>query len=108
MSHTPTPWRVTNAIKGNSEEMLDWGIVADCDIGPKIIAECFGQIGPRSFISAKQNAELICRAVNSHDELLEAAKEVVDCMLAYSFRGDLMMDEAQNKLKEAIKKAENK
>lgn len=60
MEHTSLPWRVQNNGEG------DIFIYSEVDDSPVI--EDFAKV---------EDAELVCRAVNSHYELLEACKELV-------------------------------
>lgn len=69
--HTPTPWHVVPETLGN--------IRAENDVD---VAQVFQTQHARSAADHAErlaNAELICRAVNSHDALVEALKAVVDC-----------------------------
>lgn len=54
----------------------------------------------------QNNAELIVRAVNSHDALLEACKEAINCIIAYQNswgKKSKLMADTLNKLQQAIK-----
>lgn len=64
MTHTPTPWRIAAR---RTKDGGSWNILGPA--GAAIIARVLP--GP-----AEADAEFIVRAVNSHDELLEALKDL--------------------------------
>lgn len=105
--HTPTPWTLWEenehfVLSGKTtiaEVYSDWGYA------PKTKNE---RIAPNE--EGKANAEFIVRAVNSHEELLKAAKEAEDA-LAQSISKDGKTDWRYTKLwalRNAIAKAEGK
>ena len=67
MKHAETPWTITTEFA----EIVPFSIVKADDTGGSI-ADVFGD----SMDEAEANAKLIVRAVNSHDALVEAAREV--------------------------------
>lgn len=54
----------------------------------------------------KEDAELICKAVNNYDSLLSALKDMVYCIENESYRSESIKNQFINKSKEAIKQAE--
>lgn len=67
-THTPLPW--TEQVEGEPKRPV-YGIYNDhAEPGFKMPAECHGP-------NAQANAELIVKAVNSHDRLVEATGELV-------------------------------
>jgi hypothetical protein len=103
--HTALPWFTPGKhgsgwdsywpIKHKSEN-IDGGIF--CDVKPLHITD-------EAMEQAKANAELIVRAVNSHAELLEAAKLGAKMLLRNTLQ-DWEDTQAYRKLKSAIAKAE--
>lgn len=91
MSATPRPWRWVSVDGG-------WDGIA----GPG------GEIIARLSYNNPDNADLIVRAVNAHDDLLLAAKEaaVVIAEFAKAAGADPMKGTALPRLLAAIKKAE--
>ena len=73
LQHTPTPWR---AIGPSGAPLHDPGDYAIVDADEAIIAEAFLQVAKDTMHPAAANAAFIVKAVNSHDDLLEALKEV--------------------------------
>ena len=72
--HTPLPWTTRKARPGHDRDV---GIVAPGCAG--VIAECFEEFrakGERHPEEAEANAEYIVRACNSHEELLEALRQI--------------------------------
>ena len=63
-AHTPTPWKTHPALPMMVIAECDNGLVANCD-DPNNQSEC------------RHNAALIVRAVNSHAELVEMARELL-------------------------------
>ena len=72
--HTPVPWKVGRWVK-HGEDLLYLPIVA----GEAIIASC-NAVAPHApcVEEIEQNAHLIVRAVNCHDDLLAALKELLE------------------------------
>jgi len=87
VSHTPTPWKVTTT----NEVWMSSVCGSDGDE----IAQCF-----KFKNESEANAAFIVRAVNSHEELLEAAKSLIK----YGVVGD----EYKEQVRQAIAKAEGK
>lgn len=67
--HTPTPWRYKHSTRPDNTGGYDTAII---DIKNKIIAETFQNVDEGDSRDSKANAELIVKAVNCHDELIEA------------------------------------
>lgn len=59
IEHTPGPWRTVAAHIGNEN---DFGIAAQIDGTERIIAECYGVVGPNVLAPATANANLIATA----------------------------------------------
>jgi len=87
MAHTPTPWRVeenTDLIWGacNADDTSSYGM------GYPIVAgfASFGTwaAGRPDFNEKEANAEFIVRAVNAHDELIEALNECAEYFERFS------------------------
>jgi hypothetical protein len=73
MAHTPTPWAV-ELVAGSYKRP------AFVRAGEKIVASCGGdQLKPDqpSIAEARENAEFIAKACNSHDALVDVAEEVL-------------------------------
>lgn len=90
MKNTPTPWSYDE-----DEQEIHAHDFIDSAGDPAHICEML-----RTPEKAKANAEFICRAVNTHDELLEAAKksgQVIEKMK------EVFMDKGSGPCKEAIK-----
>lgn len=84
MSHTPIPWRITEASEKKTREI-------------------FGSNGATvAKLTALDidNAELIVRAVNSHDDLVEALENIL-----YNDLIGVVSDEEINSTWESLKKA---
>jgi len=74
--HTPTPWKATMVLvsgRGKQSIFRPWITTTDGDRG---ICEIFvsGNDGRNITSEDRANAAFIVRAVNAHDELLEAVK----------------------------------
>lgn len=70
MSHTPTPWKAFRSTDGHVYIGIgdkDGGGIADAGFG-------MWRDGPER----EANAELIVRAVNAHDELIECVKAALN------------------------------
>lgn len=65
MSHTPTPWFSGGCVVYGNDDGAGNG---------DIVADLLNQ--RRSVNEIEANAEFICRAVNCHDELLEACQQL--------------------------------
>ncbi len=106
MKHTPTPWYISTVSTGlirteDNSEVIDYKIKHSLSDYESV------QIGQIGYVfldneTSKANAEFIVRAVNTHNELLEA------CKLALEF-----MESVNNglsyralKIKKAIEQAE--
>ena len=92
MNYTPTPWKVFEG-KENEGKSTSKAIVDQTGI---VLANIWNR-GTKPAQQAKANAEFIVRAVNSHEELLEACKDALKFMDG--------TDVGRN-LEEAIAKAE--
>jgi hypothetical protein len=84
MKHTPTPW---NAEQDRVYSDGRWIASTDC-------------IGADTNTETYQNAAFIVRAVNSHDELVEALKNITN------LPNELCCPSVKNFAKEALAKAE--
>jgi len=95
MTHTQTPWRV-----GGFDENINRAIVNDTHVIALVT-----DIGSSDQFYNQQlaNAEYIVKAVNSYEELLEAAKEALDVLDSLEY-----YDEARDMLRKALAKAESK
>lgn len=94
MEHTPTPWTCHLSIIRKNDLLI-----AEALKGPNL--------------SPYFNADFIVRAVNSHDELLEAAKFMCKVYKSLADSGDAGFWKAEDQkeysdLMEAIQKAEGK
>lgn len=105
-SHTPTPWELGadgRGIMADNQKL----ILHVKNTGP----EHAGKPGHVSVRESLANAAFIVRAVNSHDELLEAAKNARNVLAALAV-GDLKQVRADSSallaLRSAIAKAEGK
>lgn len=74
-THTPLPWMPESKLTPDGADLLivsaDYIVIADCrasDGRQGHYPEC---------VEADANAELICRAVNSHQELLDGCREAL-------------------------------
>jgi hypothetical protein len=77
---TARPWKI---FSGPDNNVID---IVDCKISKEIIARTHSTfIGSHGLKEGIANAELIVKAVNSHDALLEACKD----LLAISVRSGL-------------------
>ena len=103
--HTPTPWAFCKA-KTPIEGEFAFGIYATIDGMPKIIAEAFGRVGKDIRPDAAANAAFIVRAVNAHEDLLEAA-QLYDQTYASTQTNPTAAQEARviNAMRAAIAKA---
>lgn len=103
--HTPTPWELGT---GNTREI--WGYQDDENQNDVLIASCKSN-GLIKTDEERGNAAFIVRAVNAHEELLTAAKNVRN-VLAGLVTGDLKSIKADSPallaLRNAIAKAEGK
>lgn len=106
MKHTPTPWVLGVPNIPNAEYTEHVGISGPDD--GFIFAEVFNDgLSPKGEVTA--NAKLIVRAVNSHADLLAAAKRVVDLLDSQYLRGNGdggRVNHAFSQLNSAIAKAE--
>ena len=100
--HTPTPWTFGNG------EKFPFVIRHDSDgLGSHIAyIACQEVICKEHGGTPEANAAFIVRAVNAHEELLEACKCAGDALLANE--GDPIKREALRQLREAIAKSEGK
>lgn len=96
MSHTPTPW--------NGDQFTMPETIRIASIDGKSIA------GLAQSVKNKANAEFIVRAVNSHEELLEASQGLLNALQARLMRTGCNGPEesAIKALKQAIAKAEGR
>lgn len=78
--HSKLPWDISKATRPRDGE-FDYAIVCP---NKQIIGECFGRTSKTNRPNARANAELIVRAVNSHEALVRALEgfiaETVDYM----------------------------
>jgi len=99
--HTPTPWKLGKAPDGKTT------IQATDEIGLHLFEQTFqGSI-------ANANAAFIVRAVNAHQELLDAAKEALEKLelidqINFDETGEEMPSPETEQLRQAIAKAEAK
>lgn len=72
LNHTPTPWKVTKngGISGDGEVII-------CN-DTKAVREELAQPVNNGFGRASANSAFIVRAVNSHEELLEALRVIAN------------------------------
>ena len=89
--HTPTSWKL-----GESEFHIMAGMIFVADCSPRAG-------GPMLLETGRANARLIVRAVNSHEALLEAAKDWLEYMDAKG-----MDPEQRDSVRKAIAQAEGK
>jgi hypothetical protein len=69
VKHSPLPWKLEGPSRTpRADTTGDFAIIA----GGQIIGETFRQTGPTAFQPADANAALIVRAVNAHEDLVEA------------------------------------
>ena len=105
MKHTPTPWKVVREFFciGDRDTEVYTIRPESWDVGS--IASVNESNGPQ-----KENAYFIIRAVNSHYDLLEAAKTIIENMMEFgpTCRQSYVLNTDLNKLNEAINKAEGK
>lgn len=100
--HTPTPWNYSeNSVNAWSDSCKDRGNIFSC------------QLRTGTHIPENQNeinAGFIVRAVNSHEELLEACKRVLAMLEHCGYGGSNISDEKAHEkmLKDLIAKAEGK
>lgn len=88
-NHTPTPWEVGEDV-GQAERSI---VTAEC----RDICTC-----ETGFGDAEANAEFIVRAVNAHDDLLNACREI---LRADEYTPDWHVTDAIELAKAAIAKA---
>lgn len=82
MEHTPLPWKRCSANEGKCSCGLIWSLPADCTVASAhSIKDGEGPTLEQSLL----NADFIVRAVNCHDELLEACK----AMASHGLKGKL-------------------
>ena len=80
---TQRPWKVHNARAGGGllGSINDTGIVGNVDGVPMVLGEtwveCVGPNNSKTVANARANAELIVRAVNSHDQLVAALRRAI-------------------------------
>lgn len=108
---TPGPWSVANgtdifgplggeSASGVRAEEKDAWQVADCNMGATFVA---GELRELSYAERKANAARIVQCVNSHDELVRAAKAV-----AFSNGFDAALPEKMEALRVAIAQSEGR
>lgn len=94
MKHTPTPWSINTV-----DDYASYGKPTHMEI----IHD--GKYN-KCFVFDKEDAEFIVRAVNSHEELLEAAKDMMKVI--EELKGQAGIPKQYMKLFNAIQKAESK
>jgi len=97
--HTPTPWKLSLP-DGDSR------FVASIQIGDK-------SLNDREQVLSNADAAFIVRAVNAHQELLDAAKEALEKLelidqINFDETGEEMPSPETEQLRQAIAKAEAK
>lgn len=97
-THTPTPWSVGSfgTIISGRECTTDGG---DLPTG-KLIAKV------EDWRNNQANAAFIVRAVNSHEEFLQIAKDALSLVLLASYPNEQKDSQIIKRIKEAIAKAE--
>jgi hypothetical protein len=74
--HTPTPWRASDSVGPNMQSYTQSACVTGLgEHRMKIIAGCFSDIGGVDVAAA--NAAFIVKAVNSHEQLVAAARQAL-------------------------------
>lgn len=74
MKHSPLPWKRCSANEGKCSCGLIWSVPADCTVASAHSVKDEFDEGP-TLEQSHVNADFIVRAVNSHEELLEACKD---------------------------------
>lgn len=87
IKHTPTPWKVDDYVMSGEK----YRVFSPAD--PVAVAS----------VAGKANAEFIVRAVNSHDELVEAIKNAIDSLPDHV---GPRIAQVKKELSEALAKAE--
>lgn len=100
---TPTPWR-TSAVGRDVYATHPNGDCAIC------IATCGGyEPSLAHFLEqAKANAAFIVRAVNAHNDMLEALRFAEDALVWYDEEGKVVAKNALKEVRAAIAKAEGR
>ncbi len=78
--HTPTPWE----IRRGESPMGEFFVLSSTGRGPgrsRILATVDGNVATLDGLGAKANAEFIVRAVNCHDDLVQACRDL--CSLVF-------------------------
>ena len=92
VKHTQLPWGNKHSdILNPNDEQLATTSYSECDP-----------------ITNQANAEFICKAVNSHYELLEACKEMLQCVCDYNEGKDTEVNDWIKSWSQAIAKAEDR
>ena len=94
--HTPTPWHQVD----NTGALV-------IDLNGNVMAHCAVQ-DELPMTERQANAAFIVRAVNSHEELIEALKEVTEWLAASCTTSDGAQTEAIKQANSAIARAEGK
>lgn len=108
-NHSPTPWHVDVTYLGKDRQRTDFVIRSKADSLPDgsrvaIISDGSHVLDPKPNEAAAANATFIVRAVNSHEELLEALKDALRIVQAYRPQAERTISQSQA----AIAKAEGK
>jgi len=88
MKHTPTPWKKRIRLGGVNPSAKS--VFISAQEGRKVAQlteDADGNHYERNIhaiAEAWENADLICRSVNSHDQLVEACTEALDIINSYS------------------------
>lgn len=102
--HTPTPWMVSHADVAGPAQQLVW---IDAEVAPSEgIADLYHRTKDGEFVvkrDAEANAAFIVRAVNAHDDLVAALRQIIEAEDSYrEYVGDLKIDDP---LADAVKAA---
>ena len=83
--HTPTPWEYVHESSdyGTGDPTITFGFIQQCEDQEFIIASLIVDVP-----DGRANGEFIVRAVNSHDALVAALKEITEHYCALVNSGD--------------------
>jgi hypothetical protein len=101
---TPGPWRVVGASRTQDGEW-DYGIVADIDGRPYLIAEAFGRVAETVRPDAHANAEFIVTACNSYDAMRRVIEAADNLRIYLAQCGDYDCDHSKCELVRAYDRA---
>lgn len=102
MRHTPGPWRITKHPTKYPDLFIYDIIQAQPD--PDFNRVC----GIAGGLDSKADAEFICQACNSHEDLLEACKQAVDDWHADDANFDIEEPKYLEMARQAITRAEGR